>query len=102
MNVFRAPKVTDSPAMLHVEPDTDDDRETLEQVLVEFPELIRGFGRDPATMKISHMQLGIAETKKPVESGRRADGFLETPTRCELHGFYSWIRGCPYCDDANR
>jgi len=24
--------------------------------------------------------------------------YLDEPTRCETHGFYSWIRGCPYCD----
>jgi len=23
--------------------------------------------------------------------------YLEEPTRCETHGFYSWIRACPYC-----
>jgi len=24
--------------------------------------------------------------------------YLDEPTKCETHGFYSWIRACPYCE----
>lgn len=27
---------------------------------------------------------------------------LDTPTQCEKHGFYSWSRGCPYCEHEVR
>ena len=27
--------------------------------------------------------------------------YLNEPTKCDVHGFYSWLRSCPYCENES-
>ena len=59
--LLEASDLSDERAVLHVEPRTDKERETLEKLLRKHPSVVAGFGRDAGTGNVIHMQLVIPD-----------------------------------------
>ena len=61
---MRQNAATDSQSMIHVEPESDRDRATLDAISKECQSIVIGFGRDFKTGHISHMQLRVATKER--------------------------------------
>jgi len=48
----------------------------------------------------------LLEARRIAGTSQQPDGqandYLEHSAQCEKHGFYSWIRECPYCEFNNQ
>ena len=107
---------------LRIEVDTDDcDSEfarTAMQIVIDrvnaFPEIVAalqaisewndnptlepGLPTELQTLVLSALaSSSSAQTENVAYQEKMLAKYLDKPTLCETHGFYSWVRACPYC-----